>query len=572
MTTSDSRSAIVRPRGLPHCRLLLGAALVAFAPAAPGQLPPTTRVSVDSAGAEADSFSRDAYLSTGGLFVAFTSGATNLIAGDVNGDWDVFVHDRVSGVTECVSVDPTGATGNGKSGWAQASVSISGDGNFVVFGSQATNLVSGAHLSGQIYLRDRSAGTTEIVSVDQLGRDGYGDSYSVSVSMDGKYVAFSSYAYKLVPQDTNGYTDIFVRDRAAGATQLVSIGVSGAQSNDHSMKPTISSDGQAVAFTSRASNLVPNDSNYYWDVFVFDVPTQTIERVSVDSSGAEANSGADDGAISSDGRCVAFQSNSTNLVAGDTNGKTDIFVHDRTTGVTERVSVDSSGSEANNVSVDPSISADGRYVAFESVASNLVAGDTNSRDDIFVHDRTTGITTRVSVDSSGAEANKPSWSASISTDGAVVAFQSHADNLVPGDTNGRPDVFVNDGDFATWTNYGAGFPGTNGVPSFTSNGDPTLGTTITLDLANSLGQPTIGLLFAGVQRASLPTNRGGDLLLLPLLAIPITFSYAGDQFSWSIPADGTLAGLTIDLQAVEADAGAAKGVSFTAGLELAVGF
>jgi len=251
---------------------------------------------------------------------------------------------------------------------------------------------------------------------------------------------------------------------------------------------------------------------------------------------------------------------------------TDVFVHDRTTGVTERVSVDSSGSEANNNSIDPSISADGRYVAFESLASNLVAGDTNNREDIFVHDRTTGITTRVSVDSSGAEANKLSWAPSISTDGAVVAFLSHADNLVPGDTNGRPDVFVNDGDFATWINYGVGFPGTNGIPSFTSSGDPTLGTTITLDLANSSGVPTSGLLFAGVQRATLHTNRGGDLLLLPLLALPITFAYSGDQFTWSIPADATLAGLTIDLQAVEADAGAAKGVSFTAGLELAVGF
>jgi hypothetical protein len=177
----------------------------------------------------------------------------------------------------------------------------------------------------------------------------------------------------------------------------------------------------------------------------------------------------------------------------------------------------------------------------------------------------------VSVDSSGAEADKSSYETSISTDGAAVAFWSIADNLVPGDTNGKKDIFVNDGDFAAWTNYGAGFPGTNGIPSFTSSGDPTLGTTITLDLANSSAAPTLGLLFAGVQRATLHTNRGGDLLLLPLLALPITFSYSGDQFPWSIPVDGSLAGLTIDLQAVETDAGAAKGISFTAGLELAVG-
>ena len=181
-------------------------------------------------------------------------------------------------------------------------------------------------------------------------------------------------------------------------------------------------------------------------------------------------------------------------------------------------------------------------------------------------------TSRVSVDSNGTQANWGSHRPRISADGVVVTFQSDANNLVSGDTNGVADIFVNDADFAAWTNYGAGFPGTNGVPTFTSSGDPTLGTTITLDLANSLAQPTVGLLFAGVQRATLHTNRGGDLLLLPLLAVPITFSFSGDQFPWSIPADGSLAGLTIDLQAVEADPGAAKGVSFTTGLELAVGY
>jgi hypothetical protein len=572
MATSDSRSAIVRPHRFPCRGWLLGAALVAFAPAARGQLPPTTRVSVDSAGAEADSFSWDPSMSTGGRFVAFKSGATNLIAGDSNGDWDVFVHDRISGVTECVSVDPSGATGNGRSAEYGNSVSISGDGNFVVFESQATNLLSGSHLAGQIYLRDRSAGTTEIVSVDRFGGDGTPGSYNASVSEDGRYVAFSSLAYKLVTGDTNGKVDIFLRDRAAGTTQRISFGISGKQANEDSGNPMISSDGQAVAFASGASNLVANDTNSDVDAFVFDVPTQTIERVSVDSSGAEAIQGGGGCSISSDGRYVSFVSNSPDLVAGDTNNSTDIFVHDRTTGVTERVSVDSSGGEANNNSITASISADGRYVAFESIASNLVAGDTNGHDDIFVHDRSTGITTRVSVDSSGAEADKDSKNPWISADGAAVVFYSNADDLVPGDTNGVADIFVNDGDFATWTNYGAGFPGTNGIPSFTSNGDPTLGTTITLDLANSSGVPTSGLLFAGVQRATLHTNRGGDLLLLPLLALPITFAYSGDQFTWSIPADGALAGLTIDLQAVEADAGAALGVSFTPGLELAVGF
>ncbi len=575
MIPNESRSAIRRPRRSPRSGWLLGpvlAVLAALAPAARGQLPPTTRVSVDSSGAESDSLSWDPCMSMGGRFVAFTSGATNLIASDTNGDWDVFVHDHLTGVTECVSVDPSGATGNGRSAEYLSSVSISGDGNFVVFESRATNLVSGTHLAGQIYLRDRSAGTTEIVSVDRFGGDGTPGSLSASVSSDGRYVAFSSWAYKLDSGDTNGKVDIFVRDRAAGTTQRVSLGISGKQANDNCSYPMISADGQAIAFTSIATNLVSSDTNSSDDVFVFDVSTQTIERVSVDSSGAQANQGAGRCAISSNGRYVAFDSPSSNLVAGDTNGSIDVFVHDRTTGVTERVSLDSSGGEGDDFSGSPSISADGRFVAFESWATNLVAGDTNVAADVFVRDRSTGITTRVSVDSSGAEADGVSREPWISTDGAAVAFFSRADDLIHGDSNGCEDIFVNDGDFATWTNYGAGFPGTNGVPSFTSSGDPALGTTITLDLANSCGQPTVGVVFAGVERATLHTNRGGDLLLLPLLAIPITFSYGGNQLPWSIPADDALAGLTIALQAVEADAGAAMGVSFTAGLELAVGF
>jgi Tol biopolymer transport system component len=572
MIPNESRSAIRRPRQCRRSSLLFGAALAALAPTARGQLAPTTRVNVDSAGTESNSYSSDPSMSAGGRFVAFKSDATNLIASDTNGHWDVFVHDRLTGVTECESVDPSGATGNNKSGSYESSVAISGDGNFVVFESDATNLLSGWHIPRQIYLRDRSAGTTEIVSVDRFGGDGTPDSYTASVTEDGRYVAFSSLADQLVAGDTNGKIDVFVRDRVAGTTQRVSFGISGKQANDNSNFPMISSDGQAIAFRSLASNLVSGDTNGTFDVFVFDVPTQTIERVSVDSSGAEAAQGATGGAIAADGNCVAFESDSSNLVAGDTNGTRDVFVHDRTTGVTERVSVDTSGGEGNDYSYGPSISADGRYVAFESWATNLVAGDTNGKKDVFVHDRTTGITTRVSVDSSGAEADNYSRNPWISADGATVAFVSAADDLVPSDTNGTLDIFVNDGDFAAWTNYGAGFPGTNGVPTFTSSGAATLGTTITLDLANSCGQPTVGLLFAGVERATLHTNRGGDLLLLPLLAVPITFSFGGSQFVWSLPADDEWIGLTIDLQAVEADAGAAKGVSFTAGLELAVGF
>ena len=357
-------------------------------------------------------------------------------------------------------------------------------------------------------------------------------------------------------------------------TTRVSVDSSGAEGNDESgfvYGLSISEDGQIVAFASWASNLVAGDTNGQMDVFVHDRATGITERVSVDSSGVEGNSNSEETSISADGQIVAFYSDASNLVVGDTNGASDIFVHDRATGITERVSVDSSGVEGNRYSFTPSISADGQLVAFHSYATNLVAGDTNGYGDVFVHDRSTGITERVSVDSSGAEGNGNSLFPSMSADGQLVAFYSWASNLVAGDTNGAQDVFVHERCDATWTNYGVGFPGTNGVPSFTSQADPVLGTTVTLDLANSYGTETVGLLIVGFQRTTIHTNWGSDVLADPLITRVLVLPASGASLSDLIPNDDDLCGFTLDLQAIEADPGAVKGVSFTQGLELVLG-
>src|SRR5438094_1790918 len=173
----------------------------------------------------------------------------------------------------------------------------------------------------------------------------------------------------------------------------------------------------------------------------------TTERVSVDSAGNAANASSGAPAISADGRFVAFLSDATYLVPGDTNGEPDVFVHDRQTGTTERVSVASDGTEGNPPAGagngKPAISAAGRFVAFDSSASNLVPGDTN-RQDVFVHDRLTGTTELVSMDSVGIQGNGWSYSPAISADGRFVAFDSSASNLVPGDTDRAGDVFVRD--------------------------------------------------------------------------------------------------------------------------------
>ena len=554
---------------------LVGAALQVLLLTVPAIGQETTRVSVDSSGAEGDNVSDDEgpSISANGQFVAFSSYASNLVAGDTNGVWDVFVHDRATGITERVSVDSSGGEGNGKSPIAE----ISADGQIVAFASGASNLVAGdTNGACDVFVHDRATGITERVSVDSSGGEGNGESgnyFGMSISADGQVVAFPSSASNLVAGDTNGVWDVFIHDRATKTTERVSVRSNGNQGNAESASPSISGDGQVVAYRSAASNLVAFDTNGVWDVFVHNRATGNTKRVSVDSSGVQGNSYSVYTAISADGKVVAFESLSSNLVAGDTNRDYDVFVHVRATGITERVSVDSSGGQGNDYSYWPSLSEDGQIAAFYSKANNFVAGDTNGYPDVFVHDRATGITQRVSVDSSGAEGDDDSGydGLSLSTNGQVVAFGSVASNLVAGDTNGAQDVFVHERCDATWTNYGTGFPGTNGVPSFTSRADPVLGTTVTLDLANSYGNATVGLLIIGLQRTTIHTNWGSDVLADPLITRVLGLPASGASLSHLIPNDDDLCGFTLDLQAIEADPGAAKGVSFTQGLELVLG-
>jgi len=277
-----------------------------------------------------------------------------------------------------------------------------------------------------------SAGTTERVSVDSGGNEANGESrFRPAISADGSFVAFTSFATNLVPADGNRTMDVFVHDRSTGVTERVSVDGAGNQGDRSSYDPSISADGRFVAFASSATNLVPGDAGWRDDVFVHDRWTGATERVSVDSAGNPGDDSSYSPSISADGRFVAFRSRATNLVAGDTNGSIDVFVHDRWTGATERVSVDSDGNQATGDRYSPAIadcynpalSADGRFVAFASLAANLVPGDTNGSMDVFVHDRQTGTTERVSVDSAGTEMSYSDHPA-ISADGRFVTFDT----------------------------------------------------------------------------------------------------------------------------------------------------
>jgi tricorn protease-like protein len=396
-------------------------------------------MSVSSSGVQVN---MDAYMSAvsaDGRFVAFVTMANNLVSGDTNNTSDVFVHDRETGQTERVSVASNGTQANYESEYPV----ISGNGRYVAFVSYATNLVSGdTNNAGDIFVHDRETNTTTRVSVDSSGNQANDTSYSPQISLDGAFVTFFTRASNLVSGDTNNRHDIFVHNLATQKTERISVGLSGTESNGSSNYPSISGDGRYVSFISSASNLVSNDSNDMDDVFVYDRQTGTTVRVSKATDGTQANDDSYQPSISPDGRFVAFQSYATNLVSGDTNGFRDIFVHDLQSGMTERLSIAYDGSEANGSSSSASISSQGRFVIFNSSATNLVGDDTNNHEDVFRVDRLAGTIVRVSIADDGTEGNSYSVPGDISPDGQFVVFNSPASNLVSDDNNGNSDVFL----------------------------------------------------------------------------------------------------------------------------------
>lgn len=397
------------------------------------------RVSVDSNGAEANDFSLRLFISGDGRHVAFESYATNLVPGDTNGWVDMFVHDRQTKITRRISVDSSGAQANNISFGSK----IDWDGRYILFESEASNLVPGdTNGFPDVFVYDQNTGQVERISVDSAGQQGNSASEYSYISRDGRYVAFLSYASNLVPGDTNNASDIFVRDRVTGETSRVSVSSEGVQADQHNFCPSISDDGRYISFVSYATNLVPGDTNGVPDIFVHDRQTHTTQRVSVDSNGLQADLGSSDAKISGNGRYVAIAAEATNLVPGDTNRVGDLFLYDLVTRTTTLVSVSSKGVQGNKKSFDARISADGRYVSFDSDATNLVEGDTNGKRDVFVHDRLTGKTTRLSLSAAGAQGNGMSEASRLSADGRYVAFRSEAGNLVGHDTNRAADIFV----------------------------------------------------------------------------------------------------------------------------------
>jgi len=428
------------------CRAAAAGLLALTGAAAPAWAEPakTERVSVSTAGEQGDWHSFNPAISADGRFVAFTSQSTNLVKGDTNQHDDIFVRDLLRHTTERVSI----ATGGGQSNGDSDLATISGDGRYFAFASEATNLVKGdTSKNVDIFVRDRLKGTTERVDLTWNGAQiGKGSAGWGMISNDGRYVSFGSAGATVVKGVTHG-ADLFVRDRVKGTTELASLNGSIA------LPRGISGQGRYVSFESYDARHVKGDTNRNKDVFVYDRTTRKTVRASVSSTGQQGNRDSYGGALSPDGRYVLFNSYADNLVPNDTNNTCftaplcmDVFLHDLVTGTTERVSVGKGGVEAlggdSEIGDGRVISADGRYVAFYSSADNLGPDEDESVWDVFVRDRKLGITERVSASADGTKGNDKSLGATISADGHLVAFWSDATNLVPGDTNGRSDIFV----------------------------------------------------------------------------------------------------------------------------------
>ncbi len=398
-----------------------------------------TRVHVTSDGSEAQGQVSDVAISSDGRYVAFSSDAPNLVAEDSNGTTDVFLHDRTTKTTTLISKTASGAAGNGVS----SGVSISGDGNRIAFDSSATDLVTNdTNDTMDVFVYDRTSDQMTLVSrKGSEAADSY--SYVPHISEDGSCVAYVSHASNLAGNDNNEKSDVFVTKLSTMSTTLLSTTNSGASGNEESHSPSVSANCALTSFTSEASNLISGDSNYVSDVFVRNIATNSTTLVSRSSGGQLGDDhSAGVSKLSANGKFVAYPSSASNLVAGDTNGTTDVFVTTLATGATKRVSVNSAGVQADSFSMSPSISSNGRFVGFQSYASNLAPVGDIRFEDTYLHDTTTGQTVPVDVDSNGFAGDSSSTSATVSSDGAFVVFLSSSTNLIADDSNYTIDAFV----------------------------------------------------------------------------------------------------------------------------------
>ena len=398
----------------------------------------TIRASLSSSGVQGNQGSKNPSMSSDGRYVAYTSEASNFALNDSLGNSDIFRRDLDQATTVRVSVSTIGGDP-----WDDSDFpSISADGNLICFTTRAGNLVPGDNQhTVDAFVRDVSAGTTRRASLTSTGSPV--TCVMATISEDGRYVCFTSTG-NVVPPNQSGWQDAYVRDLLMNSSSRISEALGGGRGNDVTSSVSLSANGQVASFASDATNMVAEDRNRAIDVFVRDLSSLENTLISNPNVSSHGNDDSLNASINSNGRFVAYTSEANNIVLGDNNEVADVFLHDSNTGLQTWVSLSSQGVVGNGASRRPSISNDGRYIAFESASNNWVPGDTNNSPDIFVRDTLTGTTTLVSVSTNGLPGNGTSEMPAISASGRYVAFHSTAANLVVGDSNGYVDLFVRD--------------------------------------------------------------------------------------------------------------------------------
>jgi hypothetical protein len=525
----------------------------------------TTMVSVGAEGAQSNGISINSSVTDDGRFVAFESVASNLVSDDTNNNSDVFLRDRLLGTTIRLSLTMGGVQ---VQKGARLPV-ISGDGTKAVFVSESQYFGPGdTNQSADVIVRDVQAGTNTLASVNSDGIVGDQASAPADISHDGHFVVFASHSDNLVPGDDNDVYDVFVRDMELGLTERVSVATDGTQGNGDSQDVSITPDGRFVSFSSSASNLVADDGNGQIDVFVHDRLLGTTALVSRAPDGTPGNQDSFFSSMSADGRYVGFMSRASNLVPGDINVVSDVFVKDRLTDAVELISVGWLGEGVIEASDSPDLSADGRFVVFGSLADNLIPllptddPDHHIDHEIFLRDRLLGTTKQLSLTPDGKQADEGSLTAAITPDGSFISWETYASDITSDvtDTNDVTDIVVRD--LSPWTDLGGGLAGAQGVPTLAGHGLLVGLTDAELQLAGAAPfAPT--LLVAALQSSQVPF-KGGVLVAFPFLAqVPLVPDAAGAlalPFSWP---EGLPGGTTLWFQALLQDAAAVQGVALS---------
>ena len=482
----------------------------------------TIRVSVRPDGVEGNG-AGDVAMSSDGRYVLF-SGGDEFVTGDENQQQDLVLHDNWTGINELISLTDAGLPSNGSSG----SSFVSGNGRFVAFVSDATNLVaSDTNHTDDVFLRDRQAGTLVRASLSNTGAQVNQGCFTPSVSDDGRFVVFDSPASGLVPGDTNGKQDIFLRDLQTSTTTRVNVSSTGVQGTMHTNGGKISADGRFVVFSSTSSNLVPGDTNGFEDIFVRDIQAATTTRVNLGPGGVQGNNHSFIPRISADGRFIAFVSSATNLGPINDPSIADGMLLDRQTGQIQSIDVGFDGRDSNGVSNNFVVSADGLHVAFVSSGTNLVAGDTNIAPDVFVRDVVAQTTSRVNVSSSGAQAinGGVGTAPALSSDGRYTAFEDYAPNLVAGGTPHHNNAFLHDSLSACppVIAYCTAKPNSLGcTPRISSAGEPLLSLKDAFYLtAINVLSQKNGIFLWGTTSASIPFGGGTLCVHSPIVRTPV---------------------------------------------------